>query len=438
MTNTRRLARDLRTQVPHSVNRRHYGLSAVVSVFLAGTLTLTLAIAFAVPAAAQQGPVRAAASAQAGAEYFPARFDWQHKRPEEVGMDSARVAEAVKQAIASENVPSRDIPTFLATTFGAREPYFTTIGPVQPRGPASGLIIRHGYIVAEWGEPQRVDMTFSVTKTFLTTLVGLAWQRGLIRDVNDYARDYMPPGVDLFDAPHNQKIKWDHLLRQSSDWQGTLWGKPDWADRPEGAKPADWPHRKLWEPGTHYKYNDVRVNVLALAALEVWRRPLPQVLRQEIMEPIGASSTWRWYGYENSWVEIDGQKMQSMTGGGHWGGGMFINAYDMARFGYLFLRHGTWNGRSIVSEKWMEMARTPGPANEMYGYANWFLNTGKKALPVAPASAVYFEGNGANVIYIDWENDVVAVVRWISGGSALNDFVGKMLGAIADSTRSAR
>src|SRR5690348_2030409 len=169
MTNTRRLARDLRTQVPHSVNRRHYGLSAVVSVFLAGTLTLTLAIAFAVPAAAQQGPVRAAASAQAGAEYFPARFDWQHKRPEEVGMDSARVAEAVKQAIASENVPSRDIPTFLATTFGAREPYFTTIGPVQPRGPASGLIIRHGYVVAEWGEPQRVDMTFSVTKTFLTT-----------------------------------------------------------------------------------------------------------------------------------------------------------------------------------------------------------------------------------------------------------------------------
>ena len=53
---------------------------------------------------------------------------------------------------------------------------------------------RNGYIVAEWGEPKRVDMTNSVTKTFLTTVVGLAWQRGLIRDVNDYARDYMPPG----------------------------------------------------------------------------------------------------------------------------------------------------------------------------------------------------------------------------------------------------
>jgi hypothetical protein len=93
---------------------------------------------------------------------------------------------------------------------------------------------------------------------------------------------------------------------------------------------------------------------------------------------------------------------------------------------------------SIVSEKWIEMARTPGPANEMYGYANWFLNTGKEALLGAPASAVFFEGNGANVIYIDWENDVVAVVRWING-QASNDFVAKMLAAISDSsTRSAR
>ena len=204
-------------------------------------------------------------------------------------------------------------------------------------------------------------MTNSVTKTFLTTVIGLAWQRGLIRDLNDYARDYMPPHVDLFEAEHNQKIKWEHLLRQTSDWQGTLWGKPDWADRPEGQTAADWPNRPLREPGTHFKYNDVRVNVMSLAALHVWRRPLPQVLREEVMEPIGASSTWRWYGYENSWVDIDGQKIQSVSGGGHWGGGMFINAYDMARFGYLFLRNGKWKDRQIVSEKWIQMARTPGP-----------------------------------------------------------------------------
>ena len=345
-------------------------------------------------------------------------------------MDAARVEDAVKQAIASENPETKDLALHLATTFGAKEPLDTPIGPVQARGAANGLIVRHGYIVAEWGDPKRVDMTFSVTKTFLTTVVGLAWQRGLIHDISDYARDYMPAGVDLFEASHNQTIKWDHLLRQTSDWQGTLWGKPDWADRPEGEKPADWPNRKLWEPGTHYKYNDVRVNVLALAALNVWRRPLPAVLREEVMEPIGASSTWRWYGYDNSWVEIDGQKIQSVTGGGHWGGGMFINAYDMARFGYLFLRNGKWKDRTIVSENWIRMARTPGPANANYGFANWFLNTDRKALPAAPASAVYFLGDGSNVIYIDWDNDIVVVVRWIGGDSSLKDFLAKVLASL--------
>jgi CubicO group peptidase (beta-lactamase class C family) len=380
---------------------------------------------------AQRPGVRPQPAARAAAApYFPERFDWQHKRPEEVDVDPARLAEAVKAAVAHESAAPRDQSLMLAESFGRNEPFDTQIGPTKTRATANGLITRHGYIVAEWGDTKSVDMTHSVTKTFLTTVVGLAWQRGLIRDVNDYARDYMPAGVDLFEAPHNQKIKWDDLLRQTSDWQGTLWGKPDWADRPEGKTAADWPNRELHEPGTHYKYNDVRVNAMALAALNVWRRPLPAVLREYIMEPIGASSTWRWHGYENSWVDIDGQRMQSVSGGGHWGGGMFINAYDMARFGYLFLRNGKWNGKEIVSESWIKMARTPGPANENYGFANWFLNTNQKALPSAPASVVYFEGNGANIIFIDWEHDIVAVVRWIGGGGALNDVVGKLLASV--------
>jgi CubicO group peptidase (beta-lactamase class C family) len=109
---------------------------------------------------------------------------------------------------------------------------------------------------------------------------------------------------------------------------------------------------------------------------------------------------------------------------------LFINAYDMARFGYLFLRNGKWKDRSIVSERWIQMARTPGAANDTYGYANWYLNTGRKALPSAPESAVYFLGNGANVVYVDWENDIVAVVRWIQDVAALNDVVGKMLSSV--------
>jgi CubicO group peptidase (beta-lactamase class C family) len=372
---------------------------------------------------------RAPQRASSQAPYFPDRFEWQRRDPGQAGMDASRLDAAIKFAVANENPATKDLAVDLATTFG-REPFDTPIGPIKARGALNGLIVRHGFVVAEWGETTRVDMTFSVTKTFLSTVVGLAWQKGLIRDVNDLVRDYVPE-TGLFDGPHNSKITWDHLLRQTSDWQGTLWGKPDWADRPEGQRPADWPNRPLSEPGTRYKYNDVRVNVLALSALHVIRRPLPEVLREEIMEPIGASSTWRWHGYENSWVELDGQRMQSMTGGGHWGGGMFISARDMARFGYLFLRHGQWKDRQLVSPKWIDMARTPGPANRTYGYMNWFLNTDRKPFPHAPATSVTFQGNGSNIIYVDWENDLVVVVRWIQQ-RAFDEFIGQVVGALTD------
>ena len=397
-------------------------------------LPLVLAALVITPAAAQN---RAPSPPAAQAAYFPERFAWQHKTPGEVGMNPALVNEAVQLAIAADTPGPHDMTQFLTNSFG-KEPFFSLVGPVKDRGPASGLITRHGYIVAEWGEPLRADITNSVTKTFLTTVVGLAVQRGLIKDVNDYARDYMPPHVDLFDAPHNQKIKWDDLLRQTSDWQGTLWGKPDWADRPVGVTKEDQEHRKLYEPGSHFKYNDVRVNVMALAALQVWRKPLPEVLREEVMNPIGASSTWRWYGYENSWVDIDGAKVQSVSGGGHWGGGMFINSYDMARFGYLFLRNGKWKDQVVVSEKWIKMARTPGSDNQTYGFANWYLNTGQKPLPAAPATVVRFVGNGSNIIYIDWDNDIVAVFRWIRGDRQLNEVVAKMYASLKSTATAAQ
>jgi CubicO group peptidase (beta-lactamase class C family) len=379
----------------------------------------------------------AAQSTATGPATFPDRFDWTHRPPADVGMDPALIAQAVQQAIASETTEPRDMTQFLKGSFG-REPHSELIGPVRDRGPAAGLIVHRGVIVAEWGDPRRVDMTHSVTKTFLTTVVGLAWQRGLIHDVHDHVRDYMPPEIDLFDADHNRSITWDHLLRQTSDWQGTLWGKPDWADRPVGATLEARQNRPMFEPGSHFKYNDVRVNVLALAALQVWRRPLPDVLREEIMNPIGASSTWRWHGYENSWVEIDGQRVQSVSGGGHWGGGMFIDSYDMARFGYLFLNKGKWKDRQIVSEQWIAMARTPGPANQEYGFANWYLNTGRRALPSAPETAVRFVGNGSNIVYIDWENDLVVVFRWIRGGPALDQIVGKIIASTKPHPAAAR
>jgi CubicO group peptidase (beta-lactamase class C family) len=380
------------------------------------------------------------------AAYYP-DATWQHKTPAESGINPQLLKEAIDAAIAGETKAPRDLVMNHYQTFG-REPFGYPIGPIKDRGDPTGLIIRHGYIVAEWGDPLGVDMTHSVTKSFLSSVIGVAVDRGMIKSINDTVREYVAPiqlyaplsagnksdrlgAADLlflFETPHNRTITWDNLLRQTSDWEGTLWGKPDWADRP-GENPAEWTTRPRNKPGTAYKYNDTRVNVLALAALNVWRRPLPQVLKETIMDPIGASNTWRWFGYENSWVVLDGSLVQSVTGGGHWGGGMYINAYDMGRFGYLTLRHGKWKDRQLLSNQWVDWALTPTPPEPTYGFMNWFLNTGKKLWPSAPATAFAHIGNGTNIIYVDPDHDVVAVVRWIDN-KAIDDFLKRLLAAV--------
>jgi CubicO group peptidase (beta-lactamase class C family) len=392
----------------------------------------------------------AAAGAQrAGTVPYVPGATWERRAPEQVGMDAAKIQEAIAFAKERESRAARDLEEAHYQTFG-REPFGNAVGPFKPRGEPSGVIVRNGYIVAEWGEPARVDMTFSVTKSFVSTVVGLAVDRGLIRSVDDTVHQYMGPmlhaaspalgpeggrgrfdariTVEPFNTPHNRRITWRHLLQQTSDFEGTLWGKPEWADRP-GQTPATWWTRERVAPGSAYEYNDTRVNALALAALNVWRRPLPEVLREHIMDPIGASPTWRWYGYDNSWVVLDGQMIQSVSGGGHWGGGMFISAYDQARFGLLTMRNGKWGTKQLISEAWIKQSRTPTTAQPTYGFMNFFLNTGKRPMPSAPETAYWHLGNGTNAIICDPEHDLVVVVRWIQG-NALDGLMQRVLGAV--------
>lgn len=380
--------------------------------------------------------------------YFPAAQNWEQKTPAESGLNPVKIQEAIDIAKAAETKNPRNLEINHYRTFG-KEPFGEGTGPFADRGEPTGIIVYKGYIIATWGEPQRCDMTHSVTKSFLSGVIGIAVDQGLIKNVNDTVANYVPPielfipqgvhrSADLigqaellmpFATPHNATLTWDNMLRQTSDWEGTLWGKPEWADRPD-PDVSKWIGRKRNAPGSVFEYNDVRVNALALAATSVWRRPLPQVLKQYIMDPIGASNTWRWTGYRNAWIVLDGQPVQSVSGGGHWGGGMFINAFDMARFGLLTLHKGNWNGKQLISEQWIQQALTPTPAKTDYGYMNWFLNTDKKLLPNAPATAFMHIGNGNNLIYVDPEHDLVAVVRWISDNKAMDSVLKKLIEAI--------
>jgi CubicO group peptidase (beta-lactamase class C family) len=395
------------------------------------TLLITIGLGITLTAASQ----KSSRSKKESFSYFPSYIEWTHQSPLTSGFDTALLNKAIRFAQEKESKNPRDLEVAHAMTFG-KEPYGDGVGPFAVRGDATGVIIHKGYIVAEWGEPSRVDMTFSVTKSFLSTTVGLAVDKGLIKSADDTVSKYIPPiepydpaggqrtAADLgkpqllypFATDHNRRLTWDVMLRQTSDWEGTLWGKPDWADRPD-ANASNWLNRKRNESGTVYEYNDVRVNALALAATCVWRRPLPQVLKEYIMDPIGASSTWRWTSYRNAWIVLDGQPVQSASGGGHWGGGMFINAYDMARFGLLSLHKGNWNGQQLISSNWINQSLTPTTAQPTYGYMNYFLNTDKKYLPSAPPTAFVHVGNGTNIIYVDPEHDLVMVVRWIENNA---------------------
>ena len=359
---------------------------------------------------------------------------WSARAPAALGIDPDAVAAAVEFHRAHESAWPRDFITPSGRYIGVEdEPADSLVlGPVRPRGSANGMIVRRGCIVAEWGDTTRADMTFSVAKSYLAFLAGLAVDRGLIRSIDDPVRDTALD--DGFDAAQNRTITWRHLLQQTSEWQGTLWGKPDSIDHNRDVGKSELGHaqkgqpRPMRPPGTLWEYNDVRVNRLSLALLHVFREPLPEVLRREVMDPIEASATWQWRPYTNAWVEIDGRRMPSVPGGSHWGGGLWMSTRDHARFGLLVERGGRWGARTIVSRAWVDERRRPGAINPQYGLL-WWLNTDRTSLPTAPASSFSARGAGSNVIWIDPEHELVAVVRWIDKTS-IDGFVQRLLAGV--------
>lgn len=362
--------------------------------------------------------------AQAQNTYFPERDAWETKSPIDAGFNELLLNKAIDSIQKNEYSGPKDLRIAILKGF-QKEPYHSILGPTKKRGGPAGMILKNGYIVAKWGDTKRVDMTFSVTKSYLSTVAGLAYDEGLIRSVDDKVGEYV--WDKTFEGSQNEKITWDHLLTQSSAWSGELWGGYDWHDRPPSSGDVHtWRKMKSDEPGEVMEYNDVRVNVLAYSLLQVWRSPLPQVLKNKIMDPIGASTTWRWYGYENSWTNVDGVKMQSVSGGGHSGGGLFINTEDHARFGLLFMNNGVWDGKQLISKEWINKAIKPSTPNDSYGYMWWLNQSGEEnRMSNLSKNGYYAAGFGGNYIIIEPEQDLVIVLRWCEPSQA-----NRMLGLI--------
>ncbi len=339
-------------------------------------------------------------------------------------INQALLQQAVDFAVAHETPWDRENSDNWGIHAADPAPWNRLLGPVYPRGPVSGSIRIGGELVMEWGEPHRSDLTFSVAKTYLAMLAGVAHDQGLIPDVNEPVR-LKAPGIG-FESAHNQSVTWLQLLQQTSEWEGTCFGVPDQVDRYrtlpyQPQRPAGHPDtgvkgdaRPLQTPGTFWEYNDVRINQLSLALLHVFRQPLSDVFREHIARPSGVSEHWRWEGYDNSWVTIDGKLMQSVPGGTHWGGGISISSDDQARLAQMLLNGGKVGQRQILSEAWVRRMLTPCDIAPWYGTLVW-LNRTQSVFPSASTSSYFCIGAGANLVWTDPERDMVAVVRWMEG-----------------------
>ncbi len=356
-----------------------------------------------------------------GDDYVPPNAedgDWASIGLDQAGVDPSKLAAAIAYAQAHESPWPRDLEdagNVPGLTQIEPEPWNQVLGPLKPRGGPAGLILRGGRIAASWGDPGRIDMTFSIAKSYLAVLAGLAVGDGLIADIDAPVAETVD--IPEFQGPQNGKVTWRHLLTQTSEWTGTLFDKPDQVDHfrevgADGDNSRKGQKRNLAAPGEFWEYNDVRVNVLSLALLHIFKRPLPDVLKERLMDPIGASNGWQWHGYKNSEVRVDGTPMISVPGGTHWGGGMWIDSFDHARFALLIARGGAWGDKQLIDGKWIEQMRTPIDIYPAYGFL-WWLNTNGAHYPQAPDSSFFALGAGANLIWIDPPRDIVAVFRWI-------------------------
>jgi CubicO group peptidase (beta-lactamase class C family) len=371
-----------------------------------GILLATLAILHA------QTPV-------ASAPTLPPGEAWPMCPPAQAGFALDRLNAAVDFARAHETPRPRDYSDQVRI-FGR------PLGPLpESRGGTNGLILRHGCLVAEFGDTRRVEPIYSAAKSMLSTVLGLALDRHLIGSLDDPVGLLVKDGG--YDSPHNRSITWRHHAQQTSEWEGEMWGKSHTflgqEEFGEGARPP----RALHEPGTYYEYNDVRINRFALSLLRVWKRPIPDVFGDDIMAPIGASNTWRWIPYDNAKADVNGRALASVSGGTRWGGGVWMSTRDAARFGQLFLNRGRWGTKQIVSEDWVRTATTPSGQKADYGCL-WWLNTDQRQWPGTPASAFAAVGFGSNTIWIDPADDLVAVWRWHDGNGT--EFFRRVVGAL--------
>ena len=139
---------------------------------------------------------------------------WEHIEPAEAGFDPAALAAAIGFATAHESPWPKSLFYPDGRYVGNVEwnetgPWSEVVGPVRERGGPAGLILKAGRVAAAWGDTARPDVTFSIAKSYLAVLAGIASDDGLIPDVDEPVRARVDD--PLLEGPHNGRITWRHL-----------------------------------------------------------------------------------------------------------------------------------------------------------------------------------------------------------------------------------
>lgn len=181
--------------------------------------------------------------------YFPPKGDnWARLSPQKAGMNEALLDSAIAFAKTQET-------TQMPPDFSTQEEIFGKLLGSMPtsRAATNGIILRHGYIVAEWGDTQRPDPTYSVAKSVLSTVTGISLDRGMISDIHDPVIKLIHAGG--YDSEQNRAVTWEHHLQQTSEWEGSLWGKNSDFIGKEAFGKGERKPRSLQKPGMYYEYN---------------------------------------------------------------------------------------------------------------------------------------------------------------------------------------
>ena len=286
----------------------------------------------------------------------------------------------------------------------------------QGRSSNALLVVRNGYIVAEWydsdwAEDFRED-GFSMAKSVTSALYGVALQEGIFQSPLEKVSDDIPE----WDDPAHRDVDMRHLLSMTS---GLHWDFfTDYvllglsSDQSRFAVGLDMDAT----PGTTWVYNNSACQVLSEFFLQRTGRQIGEYFQRRIADVIGMhDATWM--------TDNSGNTLTYRS--------VFASAREFAKFGYLFLRGGEWDGQRVLPERWVDVSTRPSQdLNPFYGLL-WWTNTGRLDMPSVPADAYYAAGFEEKRIYVVPSKDLV-VIRLGPGNLFWNDdqFLGPICEAV--------